>query len=450
VTGSSTTAQETQIQLTPQQRAWLILLLSFAVFCLICAISGVGIIYFLFQSSVPLDTMLQSGKGTGDVTGQVVKDERSLSNGDILTTNRVSQSTIVFRDSRQNEQLVAAVTLHGETTLTITRTLRPRFSWSSGGYGIDLSNFSGEIDVFVSHQLGREFRLSLRTGLGDVVNMNSGGQYTISARENQVQVINRDGVALLIPSSTNSGSINPRDIPVNTQATLNYDDSSPEIAISIADINLVTNSTFQDIFVPPDNGDGSTPALAQGWGCYDKPGSTPAGAYKPELKDGRLVMRLLRADNATSNGETGCLGYLNPPSGKDVSSYDYLSLRATMYINYQSLSACGEQGSECPMMLRLNFRDEKGDEHRWYHGFYAFVAFVDPQRNVPFQCNSCSQEHEFINEKVWYTYDSENLFTLIPPDQRPKTIISVQFYASGHQYDVYVGEVALLAGNTVS
>jgi hypothetical protein len=235
---------------------------------------------------------------------------------------------------------------------------------------------------------------------------------------------------LLSPGTSGSISVSPRDIPANAQGTLYYLEPGSEIRVSPADINLVTNSTFQDIYVPPDNGSGTAPVLAQGWGCYDKPGSVPPGLYQPEVQDGRLVMRLLRAGD--------------PPNGKDVGGYTSLFLKATMFINYQSLSGCGQEASECPLMLRLNYIDEKGEERRWYHGFFVFL---DPQRNFPTQCNSCTQEHEFINEKVWYTYVSENLLTSIAPDQKPRTIISVQFYASGHQYDVYVGEVALLAGN---
>ncbi len=441
---ASTIAPRIPLRFDPQKRAWLVLWISFITFCLICVVSAVGVLFFLFQSTVSLDVILQTGRGTGDVLGQVVRDSRSLSNGDVLSTDRVSQTTVVFRDPLQDERLLAAVTLHGGTTLTLTRTQRPRFQWGAGVDGIDLSNFSGEIDVFVTQETGRNFRMRVTTTQGDVVDLRSGGQYTLGGNENRLQVVNHSGTVLMIPSSSRSISISPRDIPVNAQGILSYLDPASEILISNADINLVTNSTFQDIYVPPDNGDGAAPALAQGWGCYDKPGSSPPGAYQPEVKDGRLVMRLLRANNATSNGETGCLGYLDPPNGKDVSSYTSLFLRVTMFINYQSLSVCGEQASECPLMLRLNYVDEKGEERRWFHGFYVFL---DPQRNFSTQCNSCTQEHEFINEKVWYTYVSENLLTSIAPDQKPSTIISVQFYASGHQYDVYVGEVALLAGN---
>jgi hypothetical protein len=168
----------------------------------------------------------------------------------------------------------------------------------------------------------------------------------------------------------------------------------------------------------------------------------PRGAYQLEINDGRRVLRLVRGDNATSNGETRCLTYFGQ-NGLDVSGYTYLEIRATFKINYQSLNACGIFGSECPLMLRMDYIDEGGVERRWFHGFYSLL---DLQLNYPLSCNSCRQEHDQINEKTWYTYQTGNLFALLGPDQKPKTIVNVQFYASGHQYDVFVGEVSLLAG----
>ncbi len=56
------------------------------------------------------------------------------------------------------------------------------------------------------------------------------------------------------------------------------------------------------------------------------------------------------------------------------------------------------------------------------------------------------QEHDRINEKSWFTYESGNLFALLGPSQVPRSILNVQFYASGHQYDVSLGEISLLAG----
>lgn len=94
-------------------------------------------------------------------------------------------------------------------------------------------------------------------------------------------------------------------------------------------------------------------------------------------------------------------------------------------------------------MLRMDYRH--GDRvYQWFHGFYAVPLLAE--QGYPLRCSSCAQDHEAINEKAWYTYDSGNLISVFPPDQRPDSIVGIWFYASGHQYDVYVSEVSLLAG----
>jgi hypothetical protein len=176
---TSTIAPRIHPEIDPKRRAWVVLWLSFITFCLIFVISGIGIIFFLFQSTVPLDVVLQVGRGSGDVLGQVVRDSRSLSNGDILNTDWVSQATIVFRDPQQDERLLAAVTLHGGTTLTLTRTQRPRFQWGVGVVNIDLQGFGGEIDVFVTPIGDRDVRMRIKGKQDNVVELKSSGQYTL-------------------------------------------------------------------------------------------------------------------------------------------------------------------------------------------------------------------------------------------------------------------------------
>jgi hypothetical protein len=60
------------------------------------------------------------------------------------------------------------------------------------------------------------------------------------------------------------------------------------------------------------------------------------------------------------------------------------------------------------------------------------------------------QEHERINDNTWFTYDSGNLLNLLTsPEQRaelgPVTLIDLRVYSSGHQYDVDISDVALIA-----
>jgi hypothetical protein len=157
-----------------------------------------------------------------------------------------------------------------------------------------------------------------------------------------------------------------------------------------------------------------------------------------------MALRLLRGDGAISHGETRCLQSLGTGmGGLDVSGYNSVSIRATFRIESQTLSACGIDGSECPLMLRMDYIPAGGgDAVSWFHGFYAFV---DPNRLFPQSCLSCNEQHERVTPDTWYTYESHNLFEIFAPEAQPKSILNLRFYASGHQYDVYVNEVMLLA-----
>jgi hypothetical protein len=137
-------------------------------------------------------------------------------------------------------------------------------------------------------------------------------------------------------------------------------------------------------------------------------------------------------------------------AGVEISEdiYDFLALRATFYVDFQSLAGCGTRGSECPLMLRMDYIDVEGEARQWFHGFYA-----REEGDYPVRCSTCSQDHDQLNEKAWYTYESPNLLSFFKPepdeafvpDLTPRTIVALWIYASGHQYDVWIDEVALIA-----
>jgi hypothetical protein len=421
----------------PQRVAWGVLLLAFAIFCLTCVATGVGVYYFLFQSTMPLDMQLRVGRGSIGVNQQFVPLERELLNGDELSTGTdgQSQATVFFFDPQRERHLIAAVTVKGGTNFTLRRALRPRFDWGNNQYSIELLDFTGDLEIFVVRDLAGFFRMTINTRQGNLIDLGESGRYSVSAREGQTRVVNQEGKAALIPPDRSQG----RDIPAGSQGTV-YTDTPDQVVVLPAYTNLLENSTFEDTALV-ENDSGEMQVIARIWGCRNDQVSAPRGLYRTEILDGRTIMRFLRGENATSNGETRCVAFLGQ-SGRDVSGYDYLEVRASFSLNYQSLAACGWQGSECPLMLQLDYVDQNGELQKWYHGFY----YLEPQPGNPLTCSSCQQEHDRVNEKSWYTYSSSNLFALMGPDERPQTILNVQFYASGHQYDVSIGEVSLLAG----
>jgi len=428
-----------RINIDPQRRAWGIMLIAFAAFCSICLVSGIGIIYFFFQSSVSMNAMLQVSRGSGGITNQeAVRLIGIVSNNDEVSTDQISQATLLLRDSLNDEQLVTSITLRGDTSFKLVRASRPRFQWTNGQYILELQDFTGEINVFAPKKLPRDLTLSVLTRAGDLIYLRSGGQYILRASDARVQVINQDGEIILKPSNVDVG----KSIPANSQGVIDHSAGAQDVVVSQSYTNLLSDTMFQDDLLTPSEVDATGQPFTKNWFCKDN--SIPQGKAVPDIVDGRPALRFLRDDGATSHGETFCLRSWG--AGLNVSSFSYLGLRATFKINSQSLGTCGQDGSECPLMMLVEYKDKNGTIHSWYHGFYASI---DPNKNYPTQCNSCLQAHEQINEKSWFTYDSGNLLNLLTnPDQLaeqgPVTFVDLRFYSSGHQYDVAVSDIALV------
>jgi hypothetical protein len=418
----------------PERMAWGVLLIAFAIFCVVCAILSIGIYLFLFESNVTMQSLLTVGRGTviiteADLIEQAVRFRRELLNGTTISTDSQSQAAILFLDT-DYQSLVASITLYSDSDVTLIDSQRPRFDWSYGQYSINLMNFSGNADIFVPDTLSGDFRITLRTPDGTRIYLIGGGHYVLSASPSQVEVMNRDGIATLIPADSTQEA---RSIPAGQQGVIDF--TAAEIALLPGYVELLSNSSFEQ------TREGQSLPLA--WECSDL-SEPPISTFSVQSVDERPILRLLRDNNASNHGETRCTQGFNPAStGLDVRAYNELTLRATFYVNYQSLSECGIVGTECALMLRMDYTDIHGNPRRWVQGFYAYV---DPSWDSwPNRCDTCAQAHVPINPQVWYTYVTDNLFTMFPPDQRPAAILNVQFYASGHQYDVFVSEMALLA-----
>ncbi len=434
-------------RIDPQRMAWGVLLISFAVFCILCVATGLGVHWFLFQSTVPLVSRVEVGRGTAGITlssdprEQVARVEYDLSGAvdTTIQTDAQSQATVSFLDS---DRLIATVTLRSSTSLDLRDAVRPRFEWSTIAYDLVLVDFSGEIDIFVADNLERDFRVGVQTTNSYWILFTSSGSYVANASPSQVSVINLDGEAILVPpDSTQGDAISPGYRAISSA-------SYTEVVLSSTYTDLLANTVF------PGTDEASDAGRQPGtdiWTCANGETDSPPGDYGLRALEGREALQLVRGNDATSHGETRCIKWFGQ-TGQIVELYDYLALRASLFIHYHSLNACGVAGSECPLMLRMDYVDTEGLPRRWYHGFYYSI---DPQQGYPLRCNSdtCTQDHQQVSEKSWYSFDSGNLFTLFQQHNLPlpQSIINIQFYASGHQYDVYLSDLALLVGqNTQS
>lgn len=429
-------------RINPQRLAWGVMLLSFAVFCAIVVVIILGIQYFLFQSRVSMQASLNVARGTATVIGsdlvqQAERGNRDISDGGVITTDPQSQASISVIDFQRSDQLIATITVKNGSSLDLEQDSRPRFDWSNDPYWIDMDQAYGSFDVYVPENLDRPILISMETTLGPSARLTASGRYTIVAAGNQVQMVNYSGSALLI-----APDLHNQLIAAGQTGSIQMGEPTDQFTLVPASTNPLGDSGFASSNVL----DMNTPAAGDGqvWRCYSSVAdpNESAGTFDVTDVDGRPAVRLFRDGGAVSHGATTCLqGLGTSASGLDVSNYSSISIRATFKIQSQSLSTCGVDASECPFTLAMDYVPVNGGQPTtWYHGFYAFV---DPNRPFPTQCNSCSEQHEQINPGVWYTYESANLKTTFAPQSVPQVIINLRFYASGHEYDVYVRNVEI-------
>lgn len=424
-----------------ERMAWAIVWLAFAMFCGVCIATTVAVYAYLFYSVAPLNVEAQVGKGTVVISSADLgeRGQRQRENLAVrparLSTDTLSQATLVFntRDSG-DVQFVAAVTLKNNSDVLLRWANRPRFDWSNGQYEIELAELRGDIDVVIGDIGARSIKLQITTWQGEKITLTRPGRYAISATDSRVQVANRRGEAVL--ASTDQ-TYNPLLLKAGQDGLLLA--GRPPVT-AFQRINLIDNGLF--IFDALNADDDRTILMPTHWGCGNRQQQRPEGIYTVAEWEGRTALHMMRGDNATTNGETRCIQPYALPE-RDVSAYDFLELETTFLIHSQSISECGIEGSECPLMIHLEYTDTNGVPREWYQGFYALL---DPlYDSYKPRCASCTQDHEQINHDVWYTYESGNLLNILPADQLPATINRIEFYASGHQYDVYVGEISLFA-----
>lgn len=432
-----------QPTISPERMAWGVLLVAFAMFCIVTVSSILGVYFFLFESNVSIPTTLRVARGTVGITGSdmieaVEREQENLTNqGTSISTDSQSQATIQFWSPivspEEQSTVIASATLQRDTFVTFNRALSPRFEWSNNPHRIQLSKLTGQLDIFVMGVADDPFIMQVETEQGVIINLNRAGRYTINATDDEVHLLNLEGEAVIYFADEFS---NNRLVPSGDEVIVKLANRSIELKSSFK--NVLTNSSFslQPIALSQDG----NPMMPPGWGCRYNQDELPRGTSTLDEFDGRMGIRLKRLDNATSHGEVGCVQPFGV-SGLDVTSYESVKIITTFYLNYQSLSKCGTLGSECPLMILVTYDDSLGITRRWFRGFYYDELLSS---EYPARCSSCTTDHRNINEKVWYTYESDNLFNLIDEERRPARIRSIEFYASGHQFDTIVSEMGIL------
>jgi hypothetical protein len=132
---------------------------------------------------------------------------------------------------------------------------------------------------------------------------------------------------------------------------------------------------------------------------------------------------------------------------QDITDYESLQVLLWFQVIDQSLEVCGQQGSECPLILRIDYVDVNGVTQVWQQGFYAIGTISS--NATPDICVSCApplNEHIRIPFNQLVFYESQNLLEQLGQQNiLPRQIKNVTLVASGHTFDVELVELALMA-----
>ncbi|WP_119072208.1 hypothetical protein [Aggregatilinea lenta] len=418
----------------PHRLAWLTMLSGLAIFSLLCGGSIVFTRWLLLESPTQLSVVLHVGRNTislarPDSDGEsAIKEDAQVGRHYRLSTDNLAEGYLSFADPYSGDML-ATVTIDSSSVVTMENAVRPRFSLSDNPYAIQLGGTNGRLEVWLRDGLDREMRFDINGPLG-TIRISEGGMYLIDSTPTYIKISTQQGSATLIAADRRT-----QHVAAGSEALLLASDQS--IRIGNAPLNLLTDSQFVQA---------NESEWPVGWSCGWRPSSdapnAPEGDFKFERLDGLSVISLERLLPSYDPGAIGCIQTLGEPgTGLEVAPYTSLTLRVRLMVLEQYLSGCGQVGSECPLMLHMTYKDIDGTDRDWYHGFY--VNFT-PNVGGLTKCDSCYEDHDRINSGAWYTYEGD-LFAKIPAAYRPGTVTSIEFYASGHRFDVLVDEVSLLA-----
>jgi hypothetical protein len=413
-----------------ERLAWTVLLVSFSIFLALLIGIPIGIYQFIQHATVPSRMVLQTVQGITQVEPpgeaarlvQVGEEPMEIDAGTTISSN-ANTDVLLTISSTDGEHTLGTVQIYPNTELTIGKASSPRFSLSNASHQIEIRVVTGRVRLGLASQTERATDIRGITDHAQFLLWET-GSYSLDVNSINSQITVREGKATIYINRDKQLSL------VEAQRGVAATDGSLTGPLR-PERDLVTNGHFRQ-------------PLEVGWRIRTDSvdPNQSAGTAEITTEGGQEAVRLYRA--GSNHAETGIYQPLN------TSLIDYRSLQVHLSgrLDMQSLGVCGTLGSECPLMLRLRYRDQSGNEKDWVQGFYYWVDPAVPVEQQPTLCILCPsprQEHEQQSQGVQFFYDSLNLMEILSQDgQPPASLVEIAIYSSGHSYDVQVNEVELL------
>jgi hypothetical protein len=406
----------------PERLAWVVLLGSFFVCVALGVITPLGARWYIRHAQVDQQVSLEVQRGPLSVVygghGQprsVFQDSGNVPRGSRIRAPNATSGRLVIQDPPSNgEAPIATVQLYDETEVVLSSARSPQFATSPLPHEIALAVGAGRVRVNVFGDTERSTVVNVHTAQG-LIRLEE-GSYEVKINSTTEATV-RYGRANVTCKSGETLSLGPTERALVSVDTIN----GPLPAAR----NLVENGDFGD-------------PLENHWDTYYE-------QTDPELPTGRVQIATTLVGNeeknvvelsreAVNHAEVGITQEIN----YDVRDFASLELHMAVNIineNILGFGGCGYLGSECPIIVRIDYKDVHGTDHEWLHGFYI---------GSPAEDWDIKGWHEKVEGGTWQPYNSGNLMEELGMTP-PALVQGVTIYASGHSFNAMVTEVELLA-----
>lgn len=188
---------------------------------------------------------------------------------------------------------------------------------------------------------------------------------------------------------------------------------------------------------------GSEGAAANGFFKVARVCRPPQTGVNCDLRDHRHAAWFIRSGGQTKSFVTGIRQLFGPDErGADISEYRSLVLTAWVRVLNQSVALTGEQGTECPVMIRLLGKQNSpvDPERERVICIYSSPVPADQAEQFP------GVHYYWTPQYEWFPLRIE----LRDPDWLPdyRYLRGIEIYANGHDYDARVTGVSLIGSQS--
>ncbi len=319
-----------------------------------------------------------------------------------------------------SEQLLARLYVYSNTSVVLEQSNTPRFSISDAKPTVQFDLAGGRMRLTVPEFEERPLQITITTPQGTIA-IQEPGQYDLIADNEETQVTVQAGKAHVVAVG--------HYVDLNaSQRSVIPTGEMPSVPLGI-ERNLIQNGDF---------GDGWNHWRQYAWDIERS--DQPAGHINVESVNGEPTLYIIREGEGHAGVE------VRQTINQDVTDAETLLFEVDFRIIGQTLAVCGSVGSECPLMVRIDYDDVNGNSQVWLRGFYTQGEGGAP--GTPDVCETCPPprlvHYKAVPDQV-LSFETDLIEELkqqafLPP----RHIKSISLLASGHSFELEILRVAIL------